>query len=128
MTQRDPNEYQREYLVSVGDRPWGYYVVLANELDVKVKKITVFPQHRLSLQRHSRREEHWFIQRGIATITIEDKDHILGAGDSIDIPRGTKHRIANSRNENLIFIEIQTGDYFGEDDIERFEDDYIGKR
>jgi len=128
MKVHDPNEYQREYLVSVGERPWGYYVVLANELDVKVKKITVNPHHRLSLQKHSHREEHWFIQRGIATVTVGDKEHILGAGDSIDIPRGAKHRIANSRNENLIFVEIQTGDYFGEDDIERFEDDYSEER
>ena len=121
---RDPIEYQREYLVSVGERPWGFYVVLANELDVKVKKITVHPHHRLSLQRHAQREEHWFIQRGIATISIDGREMNLAAGDSVDVPRGAVHRIANNRDENLVFVEIQTGDYFGEDDIERLEDDY----
>jgi len=126
--EHDPNEYQREYLVSVGERPWGFYVVLANELDVKVKKITVNPHHRLSLQRHQKRDEHWFIHKGEANIILDGREVTLTAGHNIDIPRGSKHRICNDRNENLVFIEIQTGDYFGEDDIERFEDDYEGER
>jgi len=128
MTTPDPNEYQREYLVSVGERPWGMYVVLANELDVKVKKITVNPHHRLSLQCHQKRDEHWFIHKGVASITLNEQEMVLHAGESVDIPRGSKHRIGNERNENLVFIEVQTGDYFGEDDIERFEDDYDGER
>jgi mannose-6-phosphate isomerase len=124
----DPNEYQREYLVSVGDRPWGFYVVLANELDVKVKKITVNPHHRLSLQRHQKRDEHWFIQKGQARVAIDGIERILAAGESIDIARGTTHRIGNDRDEPLVFIEVQTGEYFGEDDIERIEDDYQDSR
>jgi mannose-6-phosphate isomerase-like protein (cupin superfamily) len=118
-------EYQREYLVSIGDRPWGSYLVLLNAADHKVKEITVKPGHRLSLQRHKKREEHWFIQQGQALVTVAGREVKLGAGEYIDIPRAAIHRIANpSPKDSLIFIEIQTGEYFGEDDIERFEDDY----
>ena len=120
-------EYQREYLVSVGERPWGKYLVLLNGEDHKVKEITVHPGHRLSLQRHKRREEHWFIQRGTARVTINGVAHILSVGQYVDIPRECKHRIENIGSDDLVFIEIQTGEYFGEDDIERFEDDYARK-
>lgn len=118
------NEYQREYLVSVGERPWGEYHVLANEHDHKVKSITVRKGMRLSLQRHKKREEHWFIHRGIAKVTINDVEYMIGQGRYIDIPRNTYHRIENIGDGDLVFIEIQTGEYFGEDDIERVEDDY----
>ncbi len=118
------DEYQREYTVSVGERPWGKYIVLLNEDDHKVKEITVNPGQRLSLQRHQKREEHWFIHKGKAIITLDGKDTELTAGQYIDIPRHAVHRIANHGETDLIFIEIQTGDYFGEDDIERLEDDY----
>lgn len=117
-------EHQREYLVSVGERPWGTYTVLLNGVDHKVKEITVHPGQRLSLQRHRKREEHWFIHRGTARVTINGVAHILSVGQYIDIPRECAHRIENTGTENLVFIEIQTGDYFGEDDIERIEDDY----
>lgn len=117
-------EKQREYMVSIGERPWGFYVVLANELDVKVKRITVTKGHRLSLQKHQHRDEHWFIHKGTAKVTAGNQEHILNAGESIDIVRGTTHRIENIGQESLVFFEIQTGDYFGEDDIERIEDDY----
>ncbi len=105
-------------------RPWGYYRVLADEPDHKVKRIVVYPGQRLSLQRHRRRSEHWFFLLGKGSVT---KDHQLipvQAGDSIDIPRGTWHRISNPGDSVTVFIEVQTGDYFGEDDIERSEDDY----
>lgn len=118
-------EYQREYLVSVGERPWGLYVVLANEHDMKVKRITVRPGHRLSLQRHQKRDEHWFIHHGTALVTLDGEDHKLTSGQSINIPRNSVHRIANVGDLDVVFVEIQTGDYFGEDDIERLEDDYL---
>ena len=117
-------EYQSEYLVSIGERPWGLYVVLANEIDVKVKRIMVKPGKRLSLQRHKKREEHWFIHKGKALIKMNDDEFVLKPGESIDIKRNTIHRIENIGDSDLVFIEIQTGDYFGEDDIERLEDDF----
>ncbi len=117
-------EYQKEYMVSIGERPWGKYLVLLNSDDHKVKEITVKPGQRLSLQRHQKREEHWFIQKGSALVTLEGKEILLRSGQSIDIPRRAVHRIANVGDMDLVFIEIQTGEYFGEDDIERLEDDY----
>jgi len=105
-------------------RPWGYYEVLADEPDHKVKRITVYPGERLSLQRHRRRAEHWFILRGEALVTLGENEVSLKKGESANIPQGTAHRIANAGTEPLAFIEVQTGDYFGEDDIERIEDDY----
>ena len=119
-----PNEYQKEYLVSIGERPWGHYKVLLNDTDHKVKEITVLPGHRLSLQKHKKREEHWFIQRGQAQVTLNGVVQLIYAGQYVDIPRGCEHRIKNAGKVDLVFIEIQTGDYFGEDDIERLEDDY----
>lgn len=105
-------------------RPWGYYEVLADEEDHKVKRIVVFPGKRLSLQRHRKRTEHWFILYGRAVVTIDLEELDMKAGQSVDIPPGAAHRILNAGDENLAFIEIQTGEYFGEDDIERIEDDY----
>lgn len=71
------------------------------------------------------RDEHWFIHKGIAKVTLDDKEYELSSGQNIDIPRGAVHRIANIGDGVMVFVEIQTGDYFGEDDIERFEDDYL---
>jgi mannose-6-phosphate isomerase len=105
-------------------RPWGYFVVLSDESDHKVKRITVYPDKRLSLQRHRHRSEHWVIINGNALVTLEDKEIPLKKGQSIDIPLHAAHRIRNIGQDNLIFIEIQQGEYFGEDDIERIEDDF----
>ena len=105
-------------------RPWGYYKVLADEDTYKSKEIVVLPGKRLSLQRHRHRAEHWYILEGRAQITLDDKTIVLAAGQSVDIPKGALHRIANTDPEKVRFIEVQTGDYFGEDDIERFEDDF----
>jgi mannose-6-phosphate isomerase len=105
-------------------RPWGYYEVLSDEPDHKVKRIVVYPGKRLSLQRHRYRAEHWYIVSGKGIVALNDKNLELGSGQAIDIPRGALHRIHNPGTVNMIFIEIQTGEYFGEDDIERFEDDY----
>jgi len=105
-------------------RPWGFYRVLADEEDHKVKRIVVYPGKRLSLQRHRRRTEHWYILRGRALVTLDGGEIPLEPGQSVDIPRGTVHRVTNPGEEVLAFIEVQTGDYFGEDDIERLEDDF----
>ncbi len=105
-------------------RPWGFYYILADEIDHKVKKITVYPHQRLSYQRHTHRSEHWYVFNGQAVVTKNGKDRTLTSGQAIDLPVGTWHRIRNPGDDNLVFIEIQTGDYFGEDDIERSEDDY----
>ena len=105
-------------------RPWGFYDVLSDEPDHKVKRITVYPGKRLSLQRHRRRAEHWYIVKGSAVVTLDDKEIPLEGGLSVDIPKGTAHRIKNPGKGDMVFVEVQTGDYFGEDDIERLEDDY----
>jgi len=105
-------------------RPWGFYIVLSDEPDHKVKRIVVYPDKRLSLQRHKLRSEHWHMVNGKALVTLNDKQIPLKKGMSVDIPTGAAHRIKNTGLENLVFIEIQQGDYFGEDDIERLEDDF----
>ena len=110
--------------ISGDHRPWGYYVILADEPDHKVKRIIVYSGKRISLQRHKHRSEHWHVIKGEALVTLDNNQIPLKEGESIDIPFGLSHRIENSGKENLAFIEIQSGDYFGEDDIERLEDDF----
>jgi len=105
-------------------RPWGYYKVLADETDYKIKQIVVYPGKRLSLQRHKHRTEHWYIVEGEAIVTRNDEEIYLKKGQYVDIPLTALHRIQNNGAENMAFIEVQTGDYFGEDDIERMEDDF----
>lgn len=105
-------------------RPWGYYQVLSDEPDHKVKRIVVYPGNRLSLQKHQKRDEHWHILYGEAVVTRNNDNIPLKKGQSVDIPRGALHRVMNPGKENMAFIEVQSGEYFGEDDIERFEDDY----
>jgi mannose-6-phosphate isomerase len=106
------------------ERPWGAFFILDGGVNFKVKRIEVLPSKRLSYQRHARRSEHWFVTQGIAKVTLNDREILLKTGDSIDILVGDKHRVENPGSETLIFIETQTGDYFGEDDIERFDDDF----
>ena len=105
-------------------RPWGFYEILSDSADHKVKRIVVYPGKRLSLQRHRHRSEHWYIVEGEALATLNEKQLRLNKGDSIDIPRGAIHRIENQTQDVMKFIEVQSGDYFGEDDIERLEDDF----
>jgi mannose-6-phosphate isomerase len=105
-------------------RPWGSYTVLEEQPTYKVKRLEVLPGQRLSYQKHEKRSEHWVIVAGRAIVTLEGKDVDLSPGQSIDIPRGAPHRIANPGIDLLTIIEIQNGDYFGEDDIIRLEDDY----
>ncbi len=105
-------------------RPWGYFEVLSECRGHKVKRLVIYSGKRLSLQRHRRRSEHWTVVSGSAVVTLEDREISLGPGQSIDIPLGAKHRIANPGIDPVVFIEVQMGDYFGEDDIERFDDDF----
>jgi len=106
-------------------RPWGTYTVLDDDApDHKVKRIVVLAGKRLSYQRHARRSEHWFIVSGTARVTLDGQERTLGAGQAIDIPVGSAHRIENVGRTDLVFIEVQHGDYFGEDDIVRLEDDF----
>jgi mannose-6-phosphate isomerase len=105
-------------------RPWGSYETLAESDSYKIKIITVNPSSRLSLQRHQKRSEHWFIIEGESKVTINGKDSYGLAGAVYDIPAGSTHRIENIGTSALIFSEVQTGTYFGEDDIERLSDDY----
>jgi mannose-6-phosphate isomerase-like protein (cupin superfamily) len=110
---------------TVEQRPWGSFTILDEGEKFKVKRLEVLPGKRLSYQRHSRRSEHWFIVRGIAKVTLNGAEYLVRTGEAVDVPCGTAHRIANDENgELLVLIETQTGDYFGEDDIERLEDDF----
>ena len=105
-------------------RPWGYFIILSEEPDHKVKRIVVYPGKRLSLQQHGHRNEHWFVISGEILATVGNDVIHLQAGESIDIPLGAVHRLENPGTVEAIFVEIQRGDYFGEDDIERLEDDF----
>jgi len=105
-------------------RPWGRYFVLEESPIHKVKRIEVQPGKRLSYQRHKFRAEHWMIVQGEGVLTLDGDKKRIVVGDSVDIAIGQLHRIENTSTHELIFIEVQTGTYFGEDDIERVEDDF----
>lgn len=112
---------EREY----SERPWGNYTVLSDEAsDHKVKRLVVHPGKRLSYQRHAQRAEHWFIVAGTATVTLDGSVIKVGAGEAIDIPLESAHRVGNDGDVDVVLIEVQRGSYFGEDDIVRLEDDY----
>lgn len=106
------------------ERPWGCYEILFDSEFTKVKKITVNPGGKLSLQYHKYRNEHWVIVSGTGAVTMENSVFSAKPNDHFYIASNIKHRIENSGNEDLIFIETQTGSYFGEDDIIRLEDFY----
>jgi mannose-6-phosphate isomerase len=110
-------------MIEHADRPWGAYTVLAEAQDFKVKTIEVQLGQRLSYQRHSRRSEHWFVVRGEGVVTLDGNSIDVRRGDAVDVPVGTAHRIRNTGNVPLVFVEVQHGDYFGEDDIVRLEHD-----
>lgn len=105
-------------------RPWGFYEVLSDTDTHKVKRITVYPRKRLSLQRHKKRSEHWFFVSGEGLVTINMNEMAVQSGLSVDINCNDLHRVENTGTANLVYIEVQIGEYFGEDDIERIEDDY----
>ena len=107
------------------ERPWGSFTVLDDTMaDHKVKRIVVNANKRLSYQRHEKRAEHWFVVSGTATAILDGETIELGPGQSLDINIGQAHRCENRTDVPVVFIEIQTGTYFGEDDIVRLEDDF----
>ena len=108
-------------------KPWGNYEVLRAEPGFQVKRIEVNPGHRLSLQTHRKRAEKWTIAAGEGQVTLDSNEIQVKPGSVIDIAVGAKHRIANTGQKSLVFIEVQLGDYLGEDDIVRHEDDYRRK-
>jgi len=111
-------------LPETDERPWGRYTVLEERSGFKVKVLEVEPGARLSLQRHARRAEHWVVVQGVADIVCGDQTRQLHQGEHLHIPQGTNHRLGNSGPALLALIEVQLGDYLGEDDIVRLEDDY----
>jgi mannose-6-phosphate isomerase len=111
-------------MLEKSERPWGRYEVLQEGATYKVKSIHVNPGKRLSYQRHQKRSEHWYVTDGNGEVTLDGKVQVVSRGSIIEIPQGMLHRISNTGDRELIFIEVQTGSYFGEDDIERVEDDF----
>ena len=105
-------------------RPWGSFEHLLDCEYCKVKRIIVKPGHKLSYQYHHKRNEVWVVVQGVATVTLDDKIVDIRETEIVNIPVTTKHRVENKGTEDLVFIETQTGTYFGEDDIVRLEDDY----
>lgn len=106
------------------ERPWGRFDVLAEVPTHKVKTITVDPGQRLSYQRHAQRSEHWFVVAGKGQVLLDGDTLDVTSGCAVDVPAGTAHRIENTGTAPLVFVEVQHGDYFGEDDIVRLDDDY----
>jgi len=105
-------------------RPWGSFTVLEDGSDCKVKRLTVKPGEVLSLQKHHRRSEHWTVVQGTAKVRVGDEEFLLRRNESTFIPMGTLHRLENPTALDIHLIEVQCGDYFGEDDIVRLEDKY----
>jgi mannose-6-phosphate isomerase len=105
-------------------RPWGSWQVLDVGEGWKVKRLEIKPGKRLSYQTHARRSEHWAVVTGTATCLLDGLTVVLEPGDTVDVPVGTAHRICNLHDDDLVVIEVQRGDYLGEDDITRLDDDY----
>ncbi len=108
----------------IEERPWGYFAILEDAQTHKVKRIVVYSGQRLSLQSHNHRDETWMIISGSGIVTRNDSELRVDAGNIVKITRGVKHRVKNVGQGHLVFIEVQTGEYFGEDDITRYSDDY----
>jgi mannose-6-phosphate isomerase len=105
-------------------RPWGKWVTLEEGSNYKIKKITVNPGHRLSLQSHNHRSEHWVVVSGTAKVTCNELVSLLHVNESTYIPAGATHRLENPGKIPLVIIEVQNGEYLEEDDIIRYQDDY----
>ena len=115
------DQWGREY----DERPWGNFTVIDDVADDhKVKRIVVNPGQRLSYQVHAKRAEHWYIVSGVATVVLDGETFERSPCESVDIAIGAAHRCENHAQEPVVFIEVQTGTYFGEDDIVRLEDDF----
>lgn len=118
------SEMENDNFPTFDQRPWGSFTVLDEADGYKVKRIEVLPGKRLSYQKHFRRAEHWYVVAGTARITLDGDIIDKTAGEAIDIPLEAAHRVENPGDQLLVFIEVQRGDYLGEDDIVRFEDDF----
>jgi mannose-6-phosphate isomerase len=105
-------------------RPWGSWHVIDVAEGYKIKRIHVNPGARLSLQSHEHRSEHWVVIAGTATAVVDGETTQVATGGSIDVPTRAQHRLANQGDDELVIVEVQLGSYTGEDDIQRFEDDY----
>lgn len=105
-------------------RPWGSFTVLEEGRGYKIKRIEVKPGHRLSLQMHHHRSEHWIVVSGTARVVCGDKEVLLNNNQSTYVPQCTAHRLENPGVIPLVLIEVQNGEYLGEDDIIRYQDDY----
>ena len=126
-----PKELTEGHYLEIGNRPWGIYYVLEDSPLYKVKKLIVNPGKRLSLQSHTKRSEHWTVVSGVATVDIRDPDfreveqiRMLRPNEWCYIPSFHLHRLANHGNEPLVIVEVQCGEYTGEDDITRYDDDF----
>lgn len=106
------------------ERPWGTYQTILRGETYQVKRIVVYPNSQLSLQSHNKRSEHWVIVEGEGTVTLGEKELKLKKDQHVYISVKEKHRMSNFTNDNVVFIEVQNGDYLGEDDIVRYEDIY----
>ncbi|MDZ4339727.1 MAG: phosphomannose isomerase type II C-terminal cupin domain [candidate division NC10 bacterium] len=110
--------------LKTAERPWGSWRVLAAGVGYKIKLITVLPGHRLSLQFHHQRSEHWVVASGRARVIVGDIVSELASLESITVPMGAVHRLENPGAEPLVVLELQTGETLSEEDIVRVEDDY----
>jgi mannose-6-phosphate isomerase len=119
MTEKTPDNSPR-----FDQRPWGTFTVLDEGKGFKVKRIEVFPGKRLSYQKHAQRAEHWVVVQGTAKVTIDNREMVIEGGQAVDIAIGAAHRVENPGEQTLLFIEVQRGDYLGEDDIVRLQDDF----
>lgn len=106
------------------ERPWGHYIVLEDLETHKVKHIVVKPGQKISLQKHQKRNEIWVVVAGAGNVHVNGNDWEVKTGNTVIVPVGFMHRIENIGKDNLEFVEVQTGTYFGEDDIQRFDDIY----
>ena len=111
-------------IIESDERPWGKYEVLIETANYKVKRISVIPGGRLSLQSHQHRAEHWVVVSGTATVTVENLVLEIKTNEHVNIPLQAKHRLENNTDKPVVLIEVQTGSYLGEDDITRYDDIY----
>jgi len=109
---------------TVSERPWGHYFKMYQESGVWVKRVLVQPNARLSLQKHDHRSEKWIVVKGSGVAIVNDEEIPLESGSVVDVPLGAVHRICNTGQENLIFIEVACGEHLSEEDITRIQDDY----
>ena len=118
------NNIQQAGVFPKDHRPWGFFESLVLSKQFQVKYINVNPGAALSLQSHRHRSEHWIVVEGTARVTVDKEVKLISEGQSVYIPLGAKHRLENPLDTSLVLIEVQTGTYFGEDDIVRYEDLY----